>query len=48
MDPKEIAQEMLNFLSETGNYQAFLSYMEAKGFDPDELERDIETQIESD
>jgi hypothetical protein len=46
MDAKEIAQEMLNFLNENSQYTNFLSHMEGRGFDVDELEDDIETKIE--
>tara|TARA_R110000796_G_scaffold250514_1_gene379590 strand:- start:7759 stop:7905 length:147 start_codon:yes stop_codon:yes gene_type:complete len=46
MGPKDIALEMLNYLNATGQYYQFLEWASSRGFDSDELEVDIETEIE--
>jgi len=47
MDLQEIAQEMLNYLNEVGQYQSFINWAEERGFDIEELEQDIEDKVEN-
>lgn len=42
MDKDEITIELINYLNERGQFQDFLAFMEARGFDRDELESDID------
>ena len=42
MDEKELAVEMLNFLNDTGQYQDFLNWADNRGFDADELDKDMD------
>ena len=42
MNVHEIAQEMLNYLNERGQYYSFLDWAENRGFDVEELENDLE------
>lgn len=46
MDKEEIAQEMLNYLNETGKFDDFLKWAEGRGFDSDSLENDILIQFD--
>jgi hypothetical protein len=41
MNERELAQEMLNFLNETGQYENFLNFMDNRGFDTTDLENDL-------
>ena len=47
MDAVEIAKELLGFLNNTGQYRNFLTYMEERGFDAQDLEADCDAVAES-
>ena len=38
VDNRELAQEMLNFLEQTNQYQNFLNWVVDKGYDANQLE----------
>lgn len=42
MNAEELAIELIRFLQDSRQMKSFLSYMEGKGFDPLELENDID------
>ena len=42
MDKGELGQEMFTYLTETDNYNGFMDFMENKGFDRADMERDLE------
>tara|TARA_B110001454_G_C12544785_1_gene361027 strand:+ start:322 stop:462 length:141 start_codon:yes stop_codon:yes gene_type:complete len=45
MSTLEIAQEMLEYFNEHGQYQDFLNWAEQRGFDIEELEASITENI---
>ena len=44
-ETKEFAQDMVNYLNETGNYQNFIAWMVERGHDKEDVESNL-TKIE--
>lgn len=45
MNKSEIIEELVEFLNAKGQYINFLAHAEARGFDPDQLEDDIDSVL---